>query len=494
MNKLSEQDLLIGTRIVKNKNIPLEEANEKWNFTNFFTIGDSFSDMGGKVLATVAKYENINSLLFQNFVIRNLLRKELKCDLSNFAELLHQAKIIFEFGYPSLYNAYTNDKTAAGFLAEKIGLNVKEEFIPGINFNKKNIGNHNENKDFDVWGRNYAIGGAASCTIDGIDGLLLNSFQIQQQAIALVKQHHLKPTDLVLFEIGGNDLMNMLDRTLEQQNFLLTESINNIKYSLLVLLNNGIRNIVVLTIPDISTIPFVHTSGKNGFQIEQASLLTKEFNTRLENVCTDLSSEFDSAVHCYDFSQKFADLLIEFEKKGGITNIPATKMLSKTEFEIEFILDNEKIIKMDVLKDFIPILNKLNSLIEEHLPQVDKNSVFLNLSALTIWNELNFYEISNADQKISKTPVIELFFDSSEYKRVESKLPKQRSSIKDIKFKIIISNELSSKEPGFVGGADSYEYIDKYFHFDEVHPAKWLHIKIAEDIYELVKTLDSYKG
>ncbi|AXK51742.1 SGNH/GDSL hydrolase family protein [Spiroplasma alleghenense] len=270
-------DELIGKNIDTSNQ--KDDSNHEGMFTNYYTVGDSLSDTGALIGALNSKFNA-------------------------------GAKI----EAPSYSNSFTNGDTAAKLLASKLGFE-NEEWGYAFNFMGQN---HH--------GNNYAVGGATASNVDNASGMLLNNFKIYEQTVALIKQHKVKPTDLVFFEIGGNDLFQIINTPEKFQEQKIDEAMANIEKALLVLLNNGIRNIVVMNAPDVSKIPTYNTSDEK--TIKNAANLSKEFNERFDLLFDKLDKKFPGALKLFDLYTEFDKMLDIFEEDiaGGNSKKACTVM------------------------------------------------------------------------------------------------------------------------------------------------------------------------
>ncbi|WP_027063325.1 SGNH/GDSL hydrolase family protein [Mesoplasma seiffertii] len=260
-------DRLVGLDIDKSQAI--DDSTNTGMFTNFYTIGDSLSDTGG---------------------LTSALGAVLNANIS--------------FSDPSYHNSFTNGNTAAVNLAEKLGI---EKFEAGFNYK---LGQTTLNKH----GKNYAIGGATAATAGGPMGAVVNFFKIQDQAESIIKQHQVKPTDLVLLEIGGNDLFGMMGTSDTNKAIKMAEAMENIKKAMLTLLNNGLTNIVVMNAPDISRIPTYNNKSEEVQQ--EARELSHEFNARFDIVFEEVNQKYNNSMQKYDLMKSFDEMLATYEKEG----------------------------------------------------------------------------------------------------------------------------------------------------------------------------------
>ncbi|ATZ18592.1 lipolytic enzyme, GDSL family [Williamsoniiplasma somnilux] len=373
-----DYDLKVGLGIDRSKALDDSNLVNDLGITNFYTIGDSLSDSGG--------IETIGSLglneIFQ--LVRPLLDKipdliimleglvdgiidgmeqipdQLKPIAKKLAHLVikikkekvENVKLNIQMtdadgvevaGYS---HGFTNQKPAAVVVAEKLGFvdpsaevtkaSNGKEFKAGVSTNVVGLDLESEqygsSKD-KYNGNNYAIGGATSSTVDNFTGILLNSVQINDQAMALVKQHQTKSTDLVFMEIGGNDLFSLIDifhnrnktSNWEQQiETKLDEAIGNIKAALLTLLNNDVKKIIVANAPDVSLLPLYNNPSlfeednpdkeENLAVKEFAHYITGKFNKKFFDQFDKINKKYGNTMMSYDLVKKMDDMLKEFTK------------------------------------------------------------------------------------------------------------------------------------------------------------------------------------
>lgn len=228
--------ILVAVKITATEmnNVAAYKINKQTNnnelknkFSNFYVLGDSLNDSHG---------------------IENLLKNEswpanLKVGIDEINNKEYQN------------GSFSNGKTAAVLLNDKLGFDkITPEIINSI-----------EESNF---GRNYAVANSTAQEFENIQyKYFFNKTTIVKQAQALVKQHKLYSTDLVLFQIGGNDIKNIFDNlkneNIDTINHNLNEkimdyvkkSVNNIKYAIEILLNNGARKIIFSDPPNLSLIP-----------------------------------------------------------------------------------------------------------------------------------------------------------------------------------------------------------------------------------------------
>ncbi|AHI54265.1 lipolytic enzyme, GDSL family [Spiroplasma sabaudiense Ar-1343] len=270
-------DDLIGKNIDTSKQV--DDSNNQGLFTNFYTVGDSLSDTGALI-----------------------------------GSINQQFGLNLEIDSPSWNNSFTNSDTAAKKLAIRLGFNT-DDWNYAYNFGKQN---HH--------GNNYAVGGATASSVTGGGGLLLNKFKIKSQTEALIRQHKVKKTDLVFFEIGGNDLFQVIGKSQKFQQEKIEEAIEEIRQALLVLLNNGIEHIIVMNAPDVSKIPSYNTQSEKVKQ--EAHNLSQEFNEQFQEIFDDLDKKHPNKLKMFDLYTEFNIMLDKFEEEvdGGDSKTACVNM------------------------------------------------------------------------------------------------------------------------------------------------------------------------
>ncbi|WP_026389504.1 SGNH/GDSL hydrolase family protein [[Acholeplasma] multilocale] len=315
-NNDGDDDLEIGTDIDKSEAI--DDSVQGKMFTNFYTIGDSLSDNGTLTMAITEELNVLKHIVIANERLTNqitkLLTEEQREMFYKVLEIGKEGDIKLQFGGFSANKAglgtFTNGKTAATLLAEMLEI---EDFTPGYDFNKFST-------RFVKHGKNYATGGTVAYKADGMMGFVVNDFRIVQQAKNLVKQHVIHPTDLVLFEIGGNDLFAMIGKKEEQQAKLMSKIMVNIRNTLLILINNGVRNIIAINCPDIAKIP----AYVNGPQELEASRISAMFNDAYAEVVEHIAERYPEVniQHC-NLKAKLNHLLSLYQSIGNNVTDPA---------------------------------------------------------------------------------------------------------------------------------------------------------------------------
>ncbi|WHQ37307.1 SGNH/GDSL hydrolase family protein [Spiroplasma sp. SV19] len=269
--EIQDNLLLIGKDIDKSKAIDDSETNLQ--FTNYYILGDSLSDSHG-----------LEKLLKNDFDFEFKLGTDDKTNLEDYQ-----------------YGSFSNGKTAAVLLNDKLGF---KDIKPGVP----------DDKGEPKFGRNYAVGGATAADVVGIEGIVLNKVTLEKQARALVSQHKLRATDLVLIEIGGNDLLQLINEVDPQkESTLMKQTVERIQETLFTLLNNGIRKIVFSDAPDISLVPRYVNSDPNTKQ--RATNLSTELHSRVKDMIKVVNCYYEHAVREWGFYDNLPVLMEEFKAK-----------------------------------------------------------------------------------------------------------------------------------------------------------------------------------
>ncbi|KAI92995.1 SGNH/GDSL hydrolase family protein [Spiroplasma melliferum] len=271
--------LLIGKDIDTSKAI--DDAKSNLQFTNYYILGDSLSDSHG-----------IEKLVKNSFKLDIKIGTNDPSNLENYQN-----------------GSLSNGNTAAVLLNAKLGF---DKIRPGI-----------PNDYAGDFSRNYAIAGATAADVVGTAGMLLNRVTIEKQAQALVSQHKLRSTDLVLFEIGGNDLFQIIDTTDPQTELaLMQQSVERIKIALFTLLNNGIRKILFSDAPNVSAIPRYNNQNTDDTLKKRANNISTEFHTRVAKMIELANTYYKNAIRNWGLYDNLSVLMTEFKArhpKGDIT-------------------------------------------------------------------------------------------------------------------------------------------------------------------------------
>ncbi|WP_348735141.1 SGNH/GDSL hydrolase family protein [Spiroplasma endosymbiont of Ammophila pubescens] len=270
--------LLIGKDIDKSKAI--DDAKSNLQFTNYYILGDSLSDSHG-----------IEKLVKNSFKLDIKIGTDDPSDLENYQN-----------------GSLTNGNTAAVLLNDKLGF---DKIKPGIP--------NDRDSDF---GRNYAIAGATAADVVGTEGVLLNRVTIEKQAQALVSQHKLRSTDLVLFEIGGNDLFQIIDATDPQVELVtMQQSVERIKIALFTLLNNGVRKILFSDAPNVSIIPRYNNQDLDENLKKRANNIATEFHFRVAKMIELANSYYNNAIRNWGLYDNLPVLMTEFKTRHPQDNV-----------------------------------------------------------------------------------------------------------------------------------------------------------------------------
>ena len=141
-----------------------------------------------------------------------------------------------------------------------------------------------------------AYGGATSGSVS-IAGSLPQIKPLQQQVTDWLAGHQVNTNQIYSIWIGGNDFM----LTNESAGYVA----NNVKYSVDLLLSKGVKNILILNLPNIATAPNFGTLPSNVRQV---------LAQKVANYNQDLSIIFSNAIYesnvkVIDIAQKFNDVL-----------------------------------------------------------------------------------------------------------------------------------------------------------------------------------------
>ncbi|ALA97702.1 lipolytic enzyme, GDSL family [Spiroplasma kunkelii CR2-3x] len=293
--------LLIGKDIDKSKAI--DDAKSNLQFTNYYILGDSLSDSHG-----------IEKLIKNSFKLDIKIGTDDPSDLENYQN-----------------GSFTNGNTVAVLLNDKLGF---DEIKPGIP--------NDRDSDF---GRNYAIAGATAADVAGTAGVLLNRVTIEKQAQALVTQHKLRSTDLVLFEIGGNDLFQIIDTTNPQVELqMMQQSVERIKIALFTLLNNGVRKILFSDAPNVSIIPRYNNNNQDSDENlkKRANNIATEFHSRVTKMIELANSYYNNAIRNWGLFDNLPVLMTEFKTRHPQGNV-TVNFRSGLDLDFMKIIEEEKL-------------------------------------------------------------------------------------------------------------------------------------------------------
>ncbi|WP_339022887.1 SGNH/GDSL hydrolase family protein [Spiroplasma endosymbiont of Crioceris asparagi] len=450
-NKTSQKELdkVVGMDIDKSSASDEKPKNLQYGITDFYTIGDSLSDGGALFHALGFKAKALLDIIASDPktldpIVKNILVNYLHFNVSDFQlkNLITLAKAII--GYDSWKininlvneknesrNYYNDNGAAAIWLANKLGFNIDDT----INGAEKPQGGLKFDYGFEVningklkhkYGRNYAIAGSTAQEQSGISGILLNDWRISEQARVVVMQHKILPNDLVMMEIGGNDLYNLAATNNDKEkNALMNSSINDIRRAILTLVNNGVKKIMFLNAPDISLTPNIInlTSDK-----KRASEITKEFNNKVSATINDIENEYEESnlnIQKYNLFSKFNSIIENSQKEDVKTNI------------------TDSTVKFDFSKETKTNLENLKNLIENIIKE----------------------------QKEGKFPLDALAIGS-----------KIETFLKSINILVSDNESINKDNP-----ADPKDGKGGYVFWDKIHPRTWVHKEIAQDMFDMLK-------
>ncbi|AKU79675.1 SGNH/GDSL hydrolase family protein [Spiroplasma turonicum] len=270
---------------------------------NFYVLGDSLSDAGGyKYIAQALIDKNSN--------------KGYKFDFrGNFKT---------EDAIRNQFPSYSNGITTVEWLNSYFGFDG-----PMKTAGELLVGKDNQN------GRNYAVGGARAW--DDITLTLREAninktkmkVDILSQANALVSQKKLTENDLVLVEIGGNDMMDVLlslaDSSLPKKDEIIRKSSENIYLALNTVLSTG-ANVLFMNSPDLRQLPTVKGGeldryGKVTALSNAAPSLVNllhtyddEYHQKTDEVISNLKEVYNYKIFQYDLYHNFKNIITNYSE------------------------------------------------------------------------------------------------------------------------------------------------------------------------------------
>ncbi|ATZ16999.1 lipolytic enzyme, GDSL family [Williamsoniiplasma luminosum] len=309
--------LYLGKMINKSHAIDSSEQT-KSGFTNYFIIGDSLSDVDGLSTLIPAKFNN------------SLIEFEVSLGGVGYGEVDGSHKGI---------NSFTNGETAGYQLSKMLGFS--QAMKPSNIFEKTPKYDQNGVK---VFGKNYAVGGATAAKLGFPSSLMLNDATVDIQTKALLEQHKIKDKDLVFMEIGGNDLLSLIqsfeDQSEAQHKFMM-DGINRIRTALFNLLNNGVKHIIFMTPPQMNFVPSFKEHFKDFNPIDdegrRINNICNEFYKALREVLKEVEQYYPKAVELFDIFQDetIQDLQQKFkEASKNPDKVNIWDSYSKSAFEI----------------------------------------------------------------------------------------------------------------------------------------------------------------
>ncbi|AGM25554.1 SGNH/GDSL hydrolase family protein [Spiroplasma chrysopicola] len=268
---------LIGTNLDKTKAIDDRIAGNF--FSNYYILGDSLSDSHG---------------------IENVIYEKTNLPVKMTGN--------YENG------SFTNGETAGVLLGDKLG------FGSAIRNSDVQYFNNYSNPR-----RNYAVGGATAAKMQGAMGMIINNVSIEEQAKYLVQQHQLFSDELIFIEIGGNDMMAMLNDNVSnvEQNKLLDEMLVNLRNTFFTLTNNGARHILFMNTPDVQYIPRYNAIYKPELPTnerekelelvhDKANLLGEKINYETKKLIDTVNQYYPNSIKMYDLFSNTKSLLDTF--------------------------------------------------------------------------------------------------------------------------------------------------------------------------------------
>ncbi|ARU91518.1 hypothetical protein SCLARK_00909 [Spiroplasma clarkii] len=296
------------------------EENEKSDFTNYYIVGDSLSDVDGIGTYMVKK---LQPLLDQ--VIGNLTQG---IPIPNLQNLKVNLKVALDgdgYGFADAddnhHSAFSNGGTAGYLLNEELGFKPMKSsniFVTEPN-----------DDDGEGYGNNYAVGGATAAQMDGFMGSILNDATIEKQTVALIKQHKISTNDLTFFEIGGNDLFAMIDNYKDTAlvDRVFNEGIKSIRTGIYNLLNHGMSKILFMTPPKMNEVPKYGAFFKEDANEEQKAQakfieeIGEKYQKAILDIITEVNTYYENKVEVFDLYNEFADILDWFKNKDVDNNI-----------------------------------------------------------------------------------------------------------------------------------------------------------------------------
>ncbi|AHI52808.1 SGNH/GDSL hydrolase family protein [Spiroplasma culicicola] len=255
----------IGTDIDTSKAVDTSIKGQK--ITNFFNLGDSLSDTGGK-------------------------------ELVDFEKSGGKSKTVLAGLYDQTYKSFSNGAPAGAVLNDLLG------------FEQMNAGTEwTQTITREAQQRNFSIGGA---TVS--NPLLLSSktgyVSLEKQARALVAKQKLNKDDLVYIDIGGNDLFVIAITMIAQEagipiqlvqsaEEILKAAQENFREAIFTLLNNGARKIVFLYPPDVTSTPMLYklTHDFSDPTKSWSEMLLNDIGTKIKDIGFSLIDRFTTEIN-----------------------------------------------------------------------------------------------------------------------------------------------------------------------------------------------------
>gem|GEM_PF-750373 len=298
-----EDPLTIGLGIDKSNALDSGVQNNPVSqFTNFFIVGDSLSDVNGVGSVLANQIEPVVNLLMKKLLPDGILGMDIEIAL----EIALDGQgygFTNQYGY---HSAFSNGATAGYLLSDALGF----ENIQNSSMFETRPNNGT------VYGKNYAVGGATAAQMQGVSGVLLNDVTVDRQVVSLLEQHLINANDLVLFGIGGNDLFALIDAYGNEKEIkrIFDEGINAIKKGLFTLLNNGIKKVIFMTPPKLNDIPKYNYlfSSTDEDDLELAKFideLGQKYNKAILSIIAEVNSYYNTSIEIFDLYNGFTDIV-----------------------------------------------------------------------------------------------------------------------------------------------------------------------------------------
>lgn len=148
--------------------------------------------------------------------------------------------------------------------------------------------------------------------------LLTSKFSLTYQTDALINQHQsLKDNDLVLIQIGINDIKNLVEKAEKESNYdiekYLDNSINNLKQAIEKLIANNAKRIVINNVFDLSKAPIY--SKKDEKTLNDITNFVNIYNNNLKEMIATFESLHPNKVKLFDFYNEFNAIANQFSQK-----------------------------------------------------------------------------------------------------------------------------------------------------------------------------------
>lgn len=382
--------LTIGMGIDKSKavNDSVEpDENKESDYTNYFIVGDSLSDVDGVNNYLIDKAQPILDNVIADMGYSDMISAKVSAYLDGDG-----------YGFTNdsgFHSAFSNGVTAAYVLGEQLGfkdLKNSNHLItePYIVNDKK------------TYGKNYSIGGATAAQTEGVMGALLSDVTIEKQATTLIQQHIISSNDVTAFEIGGNDLFAMIDNWKDEKvvNQIFDDGINAIRKGLFTLLNNGIKKIAFITPPKMNQVPRYVDLYKS--QVEEDIAQTKfidslgeRYEAAILAVLDEVNAYYKDQIETYDLYNQFSNLLNWFKGTGpnkvvdkGYTSSTEARVLVRkgSKFPLSSPITYTEGLYKDTTNYDAITLGEFMANLEELLSGIGKSSRMMNQRAT-----FNFY-------------------------------------------------------------------------------------------------------